>query len=310
METTACLLCGATEARHRYTLPDALLGLPGSFTLVECVVCGLLYQNPRPAPNEISFYYPPDYDPFVPPPWANPSLLRGMLHLYGLKKRWRLVERHAPSRPGKRRLLDVGCATGVFLGAGSAAWQTVGVELSVDAARQARELFGLMVHQGTLEEVALEGQTFDVITMWDVLEHLHQPQASLQRVRELLPPDGIFVARVPNLSAWDARLCGRYWAGLDQPRHMFIPDERTLTQMLNQAGFQVRELICLGSTYQVMMLSWRFWLRQHLRNEILQPLAQRALENLLVRTALLPPLWVIDRKLHKGAVITVVAQPV
>lgn len=310
METTACPLCEATAGLVRYTLPDALLGLPGSFTLVECEACGLLYQNPRPALEAIGRYYPPEYDPFVPPPWSNPSRVQQLSHLYGLKKRWRLVERHAPRRTGRRTLLDVGCATGVFLGAADDGWRGVGVELSAEAAELARSQFGLTVHQGTLEQAPLAAAQFDAITMWDVLEHLHEPMASLGRVRELLRPDGIFVARVPSLSAWDARLFGRYWAGLDQPRHMFVPDEAQLVRLLGRAGFRVVELTCLGGTYGVLMLSWRFWLRQHLGDGPPARLARRLLDNMLVRAATLPPLWVVDRKLRKGSVVTVVAQPV
>lgn len=308
MEVTACPLCEATAARVRYTLPDSLLGLPGSFTLVECSACGLLYQNPRPGLDAIGFFYPPEYDPFVPPPWSNPNRVQQLSHLYGLKKRWRLVERHAPRRAGRRDVLDVGCATGVFLAAGSDGWRKVGIELTAEASEVARSQFGLTVHQGTLEQAPLGEQQFDVITMWDVLEHLHEPRASLQRVRELLRPGGIYVARVPSLSAWDARLCGRYWAGLDQPRHMFIPDEERLTRMLERSGFRVRELVCLGGTYGVLMLSWRFWLRRHLRDERQLRLAQRLLDNLPVRAALLPLLWVVDRVLRRGSVVTVVAE--
>jgi SAM-dependent methyltransferase len=308
METTDCPLCGSDKSRLWYTLPDALLGLPGTFTLVQCGTCGLLYQNPRPALDAIDFYYPPEYDPFIPPPWSNPNRIQQLLHLYGLKKRWRLIEHHAPPRNDGRSILDVGCATGVFLAAGSADWHKVGVELTEDAAQIARSQFGLHIHQGTLEQAPLHAQQFDVITMWDVLEHLHDPHTSLLRVRELLRPDGIFVARVPNLSAWDARLCGRYWAGLDQPRHMFVPDETTLIAMLKQAGFRVVELVCLGGTYHVLVLSWRFWLRQHVQSGWRFWLAQHALDNLVVRLALLPLLWMIDRKLRKGSVVTVVAQ--
>ncbi|MFV9506371.1 MAG: class I SAM-dependent methyltransferase [Oscillochloridaceae bacterium umkhey_bin13] len=310
METTACPLCGATASHHRYRLPDALLGLPGQFTLVTCAACGLLYQNPRPGPDTIGDYYPPEYDPFVPPPWSNPSLLQGMLHLYGLKKRWRLVERHVPARIAPRRILDVGCATGVFLAAGSADWAKVGVELTAEAAEVARSQFGLTVYHGTLEQAPLQGPQFDAITLWDVLEHLHEPLDSLRQVRTLLRPDGVLVVRVPNLGAYDARVWGRYWAGLDQPRHMFIPDEAQLVQMLEQAGFRVLELTCLGGTYGVLALSWRFWLRHHVGSGRRFRIAQKLFGNLLVRAALLPLLWVIDRKLRKGSVITAVAQPV
>jgi SAM-dependent methyltransferase len=189
-EVTACLACGSPDAVAFLTLSDQLLGLPGTFRLVRCRACRLVYQNPRPTEAGIAAYYPPEYDPFVAPPWAERRLLHRLLQLYGPRKRWRLVERWAPPRNGPRTILDVGCATGTFLAAGSHNWHKVGVELTEDAARLARETYGLTVHQGTLEMAPLAPRSFDVITMWDVVEHLHHPRETLRRVRELLRPDG------------------------------------------------------------------------------------------------------------------------
>jgi SAM-dependent methyltransferase len=309
METTACLLCGATEAQPRYILPDLLLGLPGSFRLVQCTRCGLLYQNPRPTPEEIGAYYPPEYDPFTTPPWAEPRLLTRLLHLYGVKKRWRLVERCAPPRPGRRTILDVGCATGVFLAAGSDHWQKVGVELTEEAAHLARTQFGLLVHQGNFACISLPPASFDVVTMWDVLEHVHHPIHTLQQVHTLLRPDGILVARIPNRNSWDAWMWGSAWAELDQPRHLFVPDEATLTQLLEQAGLVMVEKQCLSGSYSVLVLNWRFWLRQHIRNERIRHMAYRLLANLPMRLALAPAHWIIDKIFMKGPVLTIVAKP-
>lgn len=309
-ETTACLVCGASRARPFLTAHDALLGLPGTFFLVQCCECGLVYQNPRPVEADIGRYYPPEYDPFVPPPWSNPNLLQRMLHLYGLKKRWKLVERRAPQRTGQRSILDVGCATGLFLLAGSAGWHKSGVELSPAAAQAARQYAELTIYEGSFAAVALPERSFDVITMWDVLEHLHQPRPALERVRRLLRTGGILIVRVPNLSAWDARLWGRYWAGLDQPRHIFIPDEAALQRLLSETGFVERERQCLSGSYGVWVLSWRFWLRSHVANQRLQSLARRSFDNLAVRAALLPLLWPVDKLLKKGPLLTIVAQPV
>jgi SAM-dependent methyltransferase len=293
-----------------FTLTDALLGLPGTFHLVRCVACGLVYQNPRPGPDEMARYYPPEYDSFAPPPWAHPNPIARAVQLYGLKKRWKLVEQWAPRRGERRSILDVGCATGLFLAAGDERWQKSGVELSAHAAQFARDRFGLTVYQGTLEEATLAANSFDVITMWDVLEHVHDPLRTLNCVRALLRPDGIFVARVPNLDAWDARLWGRYWAGLDQPRHLFVPDEATLSRLLSAAGFTVLDRRCLSGSYGVLVLSWRFWLAHTVRDARWRRLAQRAVDNLGVRLALAPLLWMVDKVVRKGPLLTIVAQPV
>jgi SAM-dependent methyltransferase len=310
VETTVCLLCGASDTQPLFTLADSLLGLPGTFYLVRCADCGLVYQNPRPTQAEIGFYYPSEYDPFAEPPWAISNPITRIVHLYGLKKRWKLVERWAPRRSGRRRILDVGCAKGSFLAAGSADWDTVGVELTEGAAQFARSRFGLTVHQGTVEEVDLPAHSFDVITMWDVLEHVYDPCQTLKRIHDLLRPDGVFIARVPNLDAWEARFSGRYWAGLDQPRHIFVPDEASLRRLLHETSFLEVNRQCLSGSYNVLMLSWRFWLRQHARQRRWRQLAQRALDNLATRAALTPLLWVVDKVFKKGPLLTFVAQPV
>ncbi|MCZ7569133.1 MAG: class I SAM-dependent methyltransferase [Ardenticatenaceae bacterium] len=310
METTPCLLCGATEAEPLFHLKDFLLGLPGSFHLVRCAECGLVYQNPRPTEAAIDAYYPPEYDPYVASPWEVPNPLTRAILVHGLAKRWKLVAKWAPNRSGQRRILDVGCATGVFLAAGSAEWAKVGVELSPKAAAFAREHFGLTVYEGMLEETPLEAESFDVITMWDVLEHLHDPRRTLARVRHLLRPDGIFIFRVPNFDAWDARLAGRYWAGLDQPRHLFVPDEAAIARLLTITGFRAAERLCMSGTYGVLVLSWRFWLREHVGAAGRRRAAERALNNPATRFALAPLLWAIDKVARKGSLLTVVARAV
>jgi SAM-dependent methyltransferase len=308
LEYTACLLCGARAAQPLFTLPDSLLGLPGTFQLVRCADCGLVYQNPRPTEADIGAYYPPEYDPFAAPPWANPNPLARATQLYGLKKRWALVERWAPRRDGRRDILDVGCATGVFLAGGGDGWRKVGVELTADAAQYARRTFGLTVHQGTLEQAPLTPGSFDAITFWDVLEHLHDPLRTLSRARELLRPGGILVVRVPNLDAWDARLFGRYWAGLDQPRHLFVPDSASLTRLLDQAGFVEVERRCLSGAYGALVLSWRFWLRERIADARRRDLARRVVDNFATRLAVTPLLWVIDHVFLKGPLLAVVAR--
>ncbi len=309
LEYTPCPLCGSTGYRERYRLPDLALERPGLFTLVECDTCGLLYQNPRPTPEAIGAFYPPEYAPFEAPPWADPRPLRRLAHLYGLKKRWRVVERYAPPRAGRRAILDVGCATGLFLAAGSDAWEKTGVELSAYAAAYARSRFGLRVHTGALEDAPLEEQPFDVVTMWDVLEHLHDPLGGLRRARALLRPDGVLVARVPNRAAVETRWFGDAWAGFDQPRHMVVPDRATLTMLLERAGLRVVTLPPMGGSYAMLVLSWSFWLNRRVGDGWRRRLARRVIDNLAVRLALLPAIWFMEHHLGMGSSLTVVAQP-
>jgi 2-polyprenyl-3-methyl-5-hydroxy-6-metoxy-1,4-benzoquinol methylase len=291
-------------------LPDLLLRLPGSFTLVRCTECSMVYQNPRMETHELEAYYPQEYSLYIAPPWANPNLLKRIQHLYALKQRWRLVEQWAPHRSGKRTLLDIGCATGSFLAAGSADWHTVGVEFSAGAAQTARDQYGLTVYQGSVEQAPLAAAQFDVVSMWDVLEHVPDPSRTLRHIHRLLRPDGVLVARVPNLDAWDAQMFGNSWAGLDQPRHMCVTSETTLARLLEATGFIPITYACIRiGTYGMLMLSWRFWLQQHVPDTRRRALLYRLLDNLPARIISLPLLWLMSDVFTKAPLITVIARP-
>lgn len=311
MQPVACPLCGSTNARPIAQLPDLLLELPGSFVLVRCAECTMLYQNPQLEPHELEAFYPQAYSPYIAPPWANPNLLKRIQHLYALKQRWRLVEQWAPRRSGKRSILDIGCATGSFLAAGSDDWQTVGVEFSAEAAQTARKHYGLTVYQGTVEQAPLASGQFDVVSMWDVLEHVPDPTRTLRIVHRLLRPDGVLVARVPNLDAWDAQVFGDCWAGLDQPRHMFVTSEATLARLLETTGFAPVAYSCIRvGTYGMLMLSWRFWLQQHAPATRWRALLYRLLDNLPARIIGMPFVWLMSDVFKKAPLITAIARPV
>jgi SAM-dependent methyltransferase len=120
------------------------------------------------------------------------------------------------------RLLDVGCASGIFLSAAAnAGWNVVGVEPSealCDAARARLAGRGEII-QAPLEQVGLQPSSFDVITLWDVLEHVTDPVAFLERCCSLLAPGGILIANVPRLDSLQARVFGRRWPLL-LPEHL------------------------------------------------------------------------------------------
>ncbi len=139
-----------------------------------------------------------------------------LLFRYGMSRRDQMVTRFKQSG----RMLDVGCATGVFLQwfQAGGSWDLYGLELSEGAARVARAA-GLNVFIGQLEEAAYPENYFDVVTFWDVLEHISDPRSALLETRRILKPDGILVLRLPNAASLDARIFRQYWSGLDAPRH-------------------------------------------------------------------------------------------
>src|SRR5690606_21684438 len=123
--------------------------------------------------------------------------------------------------------------------------------------------------------------------------------------RRLLKPDGLFVFRVPNLDAYDARLFGRYWAGLDAPRHTFVPDEATIARLLDATGFREIERVCLSGSYGVLKLNWRFWVNARVHSPVARRRWHRLVDNPGSWLLLAPLLWVIDKPLRKGPLLTV-----
>ncbi len=175
-------------------------------------------------------YYPKKYEVFQ----AGLKEKRGRLHPYGLSKRSSFIIRYKQSGV----LLDVGCANGVFLKwmEQLQGWQLYGVEVGEFAAETARQK-GLNVITGTLESAVYPQSFFDVVTLWDVIEHVHQPVETLKEVNRIMRPDAILVMRLPNLSSIDAKIFGKYWAGFDAPRHLYAFTIPNLQKLLEQAGF-------------------------------------------------------------------------
>jgi SAM-dependent methyltransferase len=205
---------------------------PGEFRLVRCDGCGLAYLDPRPGPADIGAYYPTRY-------WAPPTA-EGTAHYVdaGMRRALTLLAREYPGG----RVLDVGCGVGNMPALmRERGLDAVGLEPYEHAAQIARERYGLEVVCSFLQDAELPEGSFDAITMFDVLEHVHDPVGDLRTAYSLLKPGGAVVIKVPNFAALQAGLFGPWWYWLDPPRHLFNFTPRSLARALEAAGFpQVR----------------------------------------------------------------------
>ncbi|MDZ4721379.1 MAG: class I SAM-dependent methyltransferase [Roseiflexaceae bacterium] len=261
-EQTDCPLCGGSAYRVFLRGPDLFMHVPGLFQLVRCTNCRLIYQNPRPSLSSMSRYYPDRYGAYE----SAETGLRGRIGLSGaltrraLGMRCRLIDHTIDTTPGNtRRLLDIGCASGLFLEAmQQQGWRVEGVEPDVASARGVSERLGIVVFAGPFEHASYPTGHFDAITLWDVLEHLHNPMASLHEIRRILRPGGALFIRVPNAASYGARICGRYWSGYDLPRHMSLFTPYTLAQALAQAGFRQAVRRYSSGSYIAALHSLRF----------------------------------------------------
>jgi ubiquinone/menaquinone biosynthesis C-methylase UbiE len=243
MERVRCNLCGAdsTVVRFPDTIGDWATDRESStfactndgygrhHTIVQCTNCGLVYANPRVTGDDIVDTYEAVEDP-----------------LYLEERRGRVLtfERHLKplegltGSPDHRPLLDVGSYTGVFVEtAARHGWVACGLEPSAWAVRAARER-GLEVVQGTLETADLPDQAFDVVTMWDVIEHLTDPRGALEKVHRLLRPGGLLAVHTIDIESVFARLMGPRWPWLMQ-MHLYYFSRSTLRAMLEDCGYDI-----------------------------------------------------------------------
>lgn len=310
MESVACDLCQSDTTEVVLRQRDLLLEVTDEeFTIVRCRQCGLVYLNPRPSQGLIGTYYPSVY---YPPVQAEPpsSLERRAKKLSARIKRWVLEDYYGypplrpvgPMRPlrrlllwpektlrefkgrsplpwkGEGNVLDVGCGAGGNLKAlQDQGWNVSGIEISDVAAAHARALVRGEIHTGTLESAPFAAKSFDLIFMSHSLEHLPSPTDALQRVHRLLKDDGLLVVSVPNENSLEAALFGPWWFHWDPPRHFYHFGKRTLSLVMEQAGFRAtRCRTGVGATFFMASLE-RAWRRRFKKELPLRKLVERIL---------------------------------
>ena len=227
----SCPLCDAKEAQLLHT-SDLQSPAGEPYRVVACVECGMRYTHPMPTAAELDRYYGDDYYVQNKPRLLSADLFRLLFQRSVLWKHRRAL---LGRRPG--RILDHGCGNGDFLAdLSSRGWRAYGVEYSEAACKIARAK-GATVHQGDLSGARFPAGSFDVVTLWHVLEHLPYPRAEIAEIGRLLRDDGLLIIEVPNSDSVTFRICGLHWYPLDVPVHLQHFTAETLRRMLKTCGF-------------------------------------------------------------------------
>lgn len=197
--------------------------------IVRCNNCGYIYANPRWSDDHLLDAYTAVQDDTYVKERQGRELTFSK-HLQAMEKRI--------GKANGRSLLDVGAYVGIFVETAVAAgWDAVGVEPSSWAAAEAQKS-GVPVIRGTQDSPELDGKTFDVVTMWDVIEHVDDPSGEMAKAYEKLKPNGWLVVHTMDVDSLAAKLLKSRWPWyMDMHIHYF--SQRTMRQMLEQNGYEV-----------------------------------------------------------------------
>src|SRR5271156_2544662 len=223
-------------------MPDRLYFRDEFFTVVECDRCGLGFLNPRPTIAEMQKHYPPEY-------FRNAPTRSNARYMRRRFAREASCLRPIEARAGTNRLLDIGCADGAFPRFMVArGWDVEGVEIS----QVAQQIKDFRVHTEEFQDIPVNEPTYDAITAWAVLEHVHDPMAYFRKAAVVLKKDGLFVFLVPNFVS----VASRHLFCEDVPRHIYFFTRETVAQYCEKSGLRLEEEDNGRSIYKLAPNNW------------------------------------------------------
>ncbi|MDL5048567.1 class I SAM-dependent methyltransferase [Oscillatoria amoena NRMC-F 0135] len=254
VEVFICPLCESAVTQTYLTCIDHALSKE-PFTLKRCESCSLGITSPRPNQADLPRYY--QFQDYISHSGKTRSGLITALYNFArsvaLKWKHNLIKREFSTG----RILDVGCGTGEFLNVMKRnGWQVDGIEPSAVARGRAKDL----LHQSIYPSIDnLPSAMYNVITLWHVLEHVEDPNSTLQQLKKHLNPEGILVLAVPNHNAYDAKRYAADWAGYDVPRHLWHFTSTSVKTLLSKNNLTLtRTLPMKLDAYYVSLLSEQY----------------------------------------------------
>jgi len=242
LETVACNLCGSDRHKFVYEMPDRRFFRSDFFTIVQCEECGLGFVNPRPTLSEIQKYYPAKY-------YQNPPTKS---HERYLDRRFsaeadflKLLENGG----GRKRLLDVGCGNGEFprfmIARG---WEVEGVEI----AETSQPIADFRVYTHEFDKIPVREPSYDALTAWAVMEHVHDPMAYFRKAGEVVRKGGLFVFLVQNFES----VASRHLFCEDVPRHLYFFTRGTVKKYLESTGFALEKEVNGRKIFKLAPYNW------------------------------------------------------
>jgi 2-polyprenyl-3-methyl-5-hydroxy-6-metoxy-1,4-benzoquinol methylase len=247
-----CPICNHAQFTPFLTCKDNTVSRE-TFQIVSCNSCGFKFTNPRPEVSDLGKYY--KSEDYVSHSNTNKGFINytyQSVRKYTLLKKLQLISKYF--RTGK--ILDIGCGTGEFLNTcKNAKWQTMGIEPDDDARNMAIKNYGLDVRKES-DLTLIEDESFDIISMWHVLEHVPDLNKRVEEIKRLIKPKGIIIIAVPNCNSLDAKIYKENWAAYDVPRHLYHFTPQDIESLFRNHGLRMfRILPMIFDSFYVSMLS-------------------------------------------------------
>lgn len=279
--TPECPMCGRRGQVLHAGLRDRIFDAPGTWDLLCCRACGLIWLDPQPLPEDVPKLYEREYVTQVPAGQNGGLSVQERLrqaivaHTHGYpdstdphwRRAGRILARIGPVQEAaaasvrwlpawqRGRLLDVGCGNGGFLTRmRDLGWDVAGVEPDPVAGGLARDYSGLDVVVGTLHEASFPAASFDVITMSHVIEHVPDPGQTIRQCRRLLAPGGRLLMVTPNTRCLARRWFGPSWMGWSTPQHLMLFTPELLNRLTQEAGLHV---VQVRTSANAALVSWQ-----------------------------------------------------
>lgn len=226
------------------------------FLVDKCSECGLLFTNPRPGFNEILKYY--DSADYISHNSSSKAILTRIYTLarnYMLNKKCNIVSTNSKGK----RILDIGCGTGEFLNfCKNKGFESLGVELNEKPREEAKKKYGIEIRK-SVDDYLSEEAGFDCITLWHVLEHIHDLENTMYMIKKLLKPEGTLIIALPNCSSWDAIHYKQFWAAYDLPRHLYHFNKSSFSKFAEIHKFKIVKILPqLLDAFYISLLSEKY----------------------------------------------------
>lgn len=250
---TNCPVCNGQDFGKKRAVKDHSISKE-VFNIDTCITCGFQFTNPIPTKDSIGIYY--ESQDYISHSDTNKGIVNKFYHM--VRKRSNQSKIALVNAQSKtKKILDIGCGTGYFLKAcQEVGWEVEGMEPDDKARLLATENIGKKVYK-QIEDI--NGKQFSVISLWHVLEHIHELDKTLTKIASLLQSKGTLIIAVPNIESYDALHYKEDWAALDVPRHLYHFRKEDMIRLIENQGFKLKEIKpMVFDSFYVSMLSEKY----------------------------------------------------